>query len=367
MSKLFKFTGIMALVAMMSVFAACEDDPSGGGDPAEIAGQTADVVDDVVTEFFDDNEALNSLEGLGGFISSITGSPNIVPFGLVEGDGWRSGRTAVRVHDALISSFREGDGGTIYERNIPAGLLGVTCIWDVQQSGYIGDPNDDGGAPDNGIRFRLYTIDSGTFLPVDPLEDIGYIDIIDLSSEPNIDVDIMANVGGATLLDYGLTGTFNSSANTFNIDMMGSVGNGADQLNFDWNASGTSTTFSNSFDVDLGPVSILFDQDYDAAIVSTTIQVTDAQSGADLELVLGLNEQTGNVEANSGIWFNGEQVAEFQGTDFQVDLVLSEGSPLSEADLIALFEVLFVLDDLFIALDELFFFALATTGGFFVS
>ena len=364
MSKLLKFTGIMALVAMMAVFAACEDDATSSGNAIDLAGETGDVVDDVVTEFFDDNEALNSLEGLGGFISSITGSPNIVPFGLAEGDGWRSDRMAVRVHDSIVNSLRKRESGTIYVSNIPSVLLGVTCIWDVQQQAYIGDPNDDGGAPDNGIRFRLYTLDSSGFLPAVPLNDIGYIDIIDLSAEPNIDVDIMASIGGAALLDYGLTGTFNSSASTFNVDMMGSVGNGTDQLNFDWNASGSATGFSNSFFVDLGPVSIDFVQDYDQTVVSTTILVTDVQSGADLEIVLNLNQETGDVSTGSGIWFNGEQVAEFQGSDFSLELVPSEGSPLSQVEVVALFEVLFVLDELFIVLDELFFFALATTGGF---
>ena len=364
-SKFFKLTGALALALTVSFLAACDesDIPGGDGGTAAIAGATSEVVDSVMDEFFNDNEALNSLDGLGGFIAGITGSQSIVPFGAApSGDVWGSRQGMMDVNDALIERFRSRPSGDLYITNIPSALLGATCIWDVAQTAYVDDPTQT-NAPANGIRFILYTIDQSTFLPVDPLDDIGHIDIIDLSGTSSIDVDIVAVVSGMTLVDYGVNGSWSDVDQTFNLDMSGFLSNGSDQLNFTWNATGTATSFSQSYSIDFGPISVSMDTDYSATMSTTTWVITDDSNGDEIRIVFGMNEQTGDLLSGSGVWFNGTQVAEFQGSNFEFNLVPTEGSPLTNNDLALLTVAAFTLEfELLFALEELFFFALSLTG-----
>jgi hypothetical protein len=367
-SRYLRLTRLLLAAFFVSVVSACDEDSSGlSGGATGIAGQTNEAVDSVIAQFFDDNEALNSLDGLGGFITAITGQPSIAPSALAPADdGWRSSRTAGRTYRELMSMLAARGLEAEVEANIPSALLGATCVWDPtlnQGDGAYRDEPGLTGAPTNGIRFRLYTVDAGTLRPVVPLDDIGFIDIVDLSSDPDFDVDIAAVVGGETLLDYSVTGTYNSSTSAYSLSMLGFVSDGVDQINFTWGAAADATSFSNSFQVDLGPVTVSLDQDYTAPVINTTVTITDESTDDNLEIVLGLDEETGGTTQGSGIWFNGEQVAEFAGTNFQIQL-LPVGNALSEQDLVQLFTTLNALDDLFVALDELFFFGVAVSGGF---
>lgn len=362
-----QFTRLLLAALFVSVVAACSDDSSGPDGATLIAGQTSEAVDSVVARFFDDNEALNSLDGLGSIIAGITGQPSIAPFSLAPADdGWRSSRTAGLAYREVTSMLAaRGSGGAVVA-NIPTALLGATCIWDPTLNQDVGGYRDEPsltGAPANGIRFRLYTVDTNTFRPVLPLDDIGYVDIIDLSSDPDFDVDIAAVVGGATLVDYGVTGTYNTSTGAYNLAMSGYVSDGVDQIDFDWTAAADASSFSNTFDVSLGPVDVLVDQDFSGTVIVSSVTITDSSNGDELEIVLGLDNETGSTTQGSGISFNGELVAEFTGSDFQIQLVPVSGSSLSERELVELFSVLSALDDLFVALDELFFFGVAVSGG----
>jgi hypothetical protein len=60
---------------------------------------------------------------------------------------------------------------------IPPSLLGTTYVWNADSAGYV--TSSQSGAPSNGIRFMLYTLNPiGPALPLDPL---GYVDFTDQS------------------------------------------------------------------------------------------------------------------------------------------------------------------------------------------
>jgi hypothetical protein len=363
-SKLVELTGVLTLALMVSFLAACEDDISGSQQQmAAIAGETSEVVDSVIEEFFDNNEVLNSLDGLGVSIAGITGSPSIVPFGEPPyGDVWGSRQGMMEVNGALVERFGSRHSGGLFVANIPSQLLGATCIWDLNQQGYVDDPTQT-DAPPEGIRFRLYTIDATTFLPAVPLDDIGYVDIIDVSDTLVINDTVVAVAGGDTLLHYGVSGSRSDVNQTFDLDMLGFVSNGTDQLNFSWNATSTTTSFTQSYSVDFGAISVSVDTEYTPTMSTTTWVITDDSNDDEIRVVFGINEQTGDLITGSGVWFNDTQVAEFQGSNFEYSLALSDGSPLSGDDIALLGAATFALEfELFWALEELFLFALSLTG-----
>jgi len=171
----------------------------------------------------------------------------------------------------------------------------VTCIWDPVDQNYVVDPDDPGLAPANGIRFRLYTLDAVTMLPETPLQDIGFIDIIDLSADPNLDVSITSEIASVTTLDYSVTGT--SDATGFSLGMMGFVSNGTDQLDFGWSAAATETSSSFSLSVTAASLEMSLDQTLDqSGLITTSILVTNLASTDELEITLGFNQSTLEVE-----------------------------------------------------------------------
>ena len=60
-------------------------------------------------------------------------------------------------------------------------------MWHPDVFGYVADPSRT-GAPADGARFVLYTIDQNTFSPALPLEEIGHVDLRDLSVGDDIDI-----------------------------------------------------------------------------------------------------------------------------------------------------------------------------------
>jgi hypothetical protein len=320
-------------------------------------------VDSVLAGFFDDNESVNSVSGpLGGLIAGITGQPSIAPVDLssIENDVWL-GRSSALLRESLLDAARARSTGTLYTANIPTNLLGVTCIWDPVDQNYVVDPNDPGLAPANGIRFRLYALDAVTMLPETPLQDIGFLDIIDLSADPNLDVSISSEIGGVTVLDYSVTGTFDAAG--FSLGMMGFVSNGTDQLDFSWSAATTETSSSFSLSVTAASLEMSLDQTLDqSGLIITTIAVTNLATSDELEIILGFNQSTIEVTPESGVFFNGEEVADFRSQDQSITLVPASGSSLSDQDLNALLNTLNIFAELFVGMEELFLFGVLASG-----
>ncbi|NIR46037.1 MAG: hypothetical protein GWN99_16545 [Gemmatimonadetes bacterium] len=356
---------LCAIVVALSLAAACDDgNGSGPSDTGNLASSTNAVVDSVVASFFEENESVNSLSGpVGGIIAGITGQPSITPVGLsAAGDDVWFGRSVAKAREWLLSQARAGHAGAEHDLNIPTSLLGVTCIWDPVDQTYVPDPNDPGNAPTNGIRFRLYELDPSTLFPVQPLQDIGLVDIVDLTTEPNIDVAVSSDVGGVTLLSYDITGTLDVS--TFTLSMIGFASNGTDQLDFTWSAAESETGSSFSLTTSAASLDMSFTQTVDATgVINTEITINNLATGNELGIVLGLDESAGTVTPESGVFFNGEEVADFRIGSQGLELVPT-GSELDEQDLFELSLMLNVLGDLFVNILQLFSFGVAATGNF---
>ncbi len=94
----------------------------------------------------------------------------------------------------------------------PINFLGKTFIYDPGINGYVEIAAS--GAPANGIRFEIYTLDLSTRLPALPLRPVGFVDLIDQSNATSTRLRVRAvdttGPGSVLLADYFVDGAFSS-------------------------------------------------------------------------------------------------------------------------------------------------------------
>ncbi|MBX3174970.1 MAG: hypothetical protein KF709_11195 [Gemmatimonadaceae bacterium] len=109
---------------------------------------------------------------------------------------------------------------------IPLSALGKTFEWNVTTDQY--EPTARTGAPANGVRFILYTLDISAFAPAEPLVEVGYADFTRSSNTATVGVYA---TGGTQLVSY--TATVGGTTNAPTMAVEGFVGTGANRVNFE--------------------------------------------------------------------------------------------------------------------------------------
>lgn len=131
---------------------------------------------------------------------------------------------------------------------IPDYALGVTYEWDETNDRYADLGRS--GAPANGVRVILYAVDPLDGLPVEPVTEVGHIDIIDQGSGATASLRVtVVGDDDVTYADYDLTATSDASGGTASAS--GYVGNGSRRIDFDLDASASEAAGTVRFDVDV--------------------------------------------------------------------------------------------------------------------
>src|SRR5690606_6305582 len=96
------------------------------------------------------------------------------------------------------------DGSEPYA--LPVIALGKTFTWDVDTDTYeLSDPPRE-GAPGNGVRFVLYQLDEGTGMPVEPLAEVGYVQLTQTGTAQTSSATVqVVTSGGTTVMQYTAT------------------------------------------------------------------------------------------------------------------------------------------------------------------
>lgn len=128
---------------------------------------------------------------------------------------------------------------------IPAEAMGTTFVWDAETDAYVA--SDVGGAPATGVRFQLYAVDPVQLVPVEPVVQVGYVDIVDQSTAATTDLRVKVVEGSVVYLDYDVTGTATATGGLVTIS--GFATNGTAYANFD--LKNTLSANSIVFDYDL--------------------------------------------------------------------------------------------------------------------
>ena len=216
---------------------------------------------------------------------------------------------------------------------IPAEYLGTTFVWDVGTGGYVASNLT--GAPSQGVRFLLYAVDPVLLQPVEPLVEVGYVDITDHGTMSTVDVNVTVVEGNVVYLDYNVTAHATSTGGVLQID--GYASDGTTLANFDLSVSVTET--SNSATIAYG---------YQVNVPSrnltlnwTVTMTSTAENDFTATLDLLVNGPNGNVRVTGSyavdlqtltIRVNGEQYATVDLTGPEPVITGADGQPLSSDD-----------------------------------
>ncbi|HSG81129.1 MAG TPA: hypothetical protein VLC48_02680 [Gemmatimonadota bacterium] len=333
----FRLSRIAAFALALTVVAACDD--STGPTPEPLTPESAaETMNDVVGTFVAGNDAVNSLMYYGDFVAQALGGGPIAPVELSAAAERSWPRT---VMDQLAPVT------TAVPANIPAELEGSAFEWDEQLGEYV---LSERSGPTNGVRFFLYAVNPITGVPESPLNEIGYVDIVDTSTLTVYGVSMTAVVDNVTLFSVDAEYTYSEADSTESLAVDGFFSDGESQLNFDAEIFFSYTEFGFDFSISLGSfgASLVWTETETATTI--TALLTDGDN--DIEFVLGLEWNTSEyvVTAGSGVYFNDELVAVMSGsfdeTGFVITITNADGDPLTAAELAALEEVFDVMGEL---------------------
>ena len=112
---------------------------------------------------------------------------------------------------------------------IPLAALGKTFVYNITTNQY--EISSLTGAPANGVRFHLYTVDASTGLVIEPLVQVGWVDISRSGTASTLTgrIEIYA-MGGTKVMDYTATVSGPAVAPLFSVN--GFAGVGADRVEF---------------------------------------------------------------------------------------------------------------------------------------
>jgi hypothetical protein len=233
---------------------------------------------------------------------------------------------------------------------IPDTLWGSVFTWNTDSGRYTRSAMT--GGPAKGVRFILYATAPGASAPSLPLVQLGYADLIDLSSGATATLEIIVknNAGTVTFLDYTFSGSGNSSS--FTATVSGTVTNGFagaanKTLTFNVAISGTTASVSLNLSLSLNNPAVTVQESITVAdngsATTLTIDFTLARPGESVRLygTVAISDSDGSATVNITITVNGGTFATIKGTAGQPVITRARGGQLT-ADEFAALAYLFV-------------------------
>jgi hypothetical protein len=331
------FRKFAAVLSLVGVFAACGDSTGPEDfDPVVVNGKA-----EAVLSAFDGNEALLALSVLGPAMQFSTAAPvfSVVPFDPT--DGTAVAATRMRELREVLPSF--GSSGSL--ALFPVDLLGTTYVYNTNTGEYEIDANAT-GAPADGVRFILYAVDPILFEVVEPLDPVGYLDLIDVSTASEDALQIVAVVGSVTYLDY--TASVAQGTSSATIAAEGFLSNGSDQVDFDLSLTATLSQVSLDYQLstDEGSVRLEALMGSDDSIGATLTLEGDGDT-----IILDITITPSTVSGE--ITYNGDVVVTVAGTPESPTFTKPDGTPLTQAEINALEGFGEIVGNLFDAFDNL--------------
>lgn len=328
-----------ATLLVATALAACGDDPSTlrfGGDNAEQMAESADGVTGTLEE-----------------TTEVTASVTYAYFALLDmGGGSMSPMMPLEVAARVRTPFRAGAMPVPVAAGplgvlIPDAMMGVTFVRDPETMSYVA--SEQSGAPANGARFVYYALDPFTYEPVQPLVPLGYVQLVDVSTQTaaRLEVEVVQSSGNRVLADWFVEGAVTGNTQTTTITMTsdGFVSNGTRQVDFEveltLSGNESTETVDEALDVLLesGDDAIRLDVEQHTAAGDTDVDgrfvVERGSNQAVFEFTgAGSVEEVGTVEG--GLSFNGADVVVFAGPADNPEFTRPDGSALTAREVDAL-------------------------------
>jgi hypothetical protein len=290
---------------------------------------TNDVAAEVLATF-DDNPAMLAIDVLGSAFPDFgnPAAPATVSPATADRD-WPAGISEdLHLLDKVGPFLNPADAAAIF----PADYLGKTFVYNPDTERYE-VAADSVGAPENGIRLKLYAVDPVLHRPLTPLDDVGYVDLTDESTPSADALGVLAEIQGITYLDYLASAVQTTGALTFTAD--GYLSDGTTQVRFtlshEWSeASGATVDYDVWVPGQDTAIGLYVNIDGQTEVV--TLEMSVAHDGETVTMAATASQATldGSVKHNDNV------VVTISGTPQQPVFTDSAGNELTNQELQAL-------------------------------
>lgn len=281
-----------ALVAMAASVAACSDSTS----PASVdtAALSNDLADMAVT--FENNAAFQSMASLSFYFPSY-GATAAFRATMPKAPASVTPLNPLRATQLLASrpQFSSTGAAALF----PADVLGKTLVWSTDSSKYV--VSGVAGAPANGIRIMLYTVDQFGE-PNIPLAELGYLDLTDESTAAADKIGVLLKLGSTTIADYDITAV--TGLDTETLTAVGYIQNtaGTTHIDFTLELYENSATGVSDFDYTLtannGAQVVVNFHDNGNDTGTGLVRVSRGGNSVELSWSENLTGMTGQIEFN---------------------------------------------------------------------
>ena len=339
----------LVFLALAFAVAACSDSLSVGEEAfdANLTSQDLAAVDSTF-----DTEAFKSLKALGGQFT-IAAPPAMASAELLRAAAHPSEPGNMDRIEAAARQIQMAMAANAAVELIPQQYRGLVMEF-VPGQGYVVDATQTG--PANGIRFLLYAVNPVTDDIAEPLNEIGYADLLDESTEITAAVRLVVVSGGVTYVDYLVSANGPPTAPSFSI--AGFISNGDVTVDFDLtvaaqtNIGGTTIDIDYAIDVEARDFHVDLELSLVATQTSSTMSVDISVShGRNIVRIVGeLTNEMGMLQV-----FGNEQLfATITFTESSLTVVNANGEPLSDREAQVLREILDFVDEVFDVWEDLF-------------
>ena len=331
---------LTAAAALTLVAAACSDATGPENFDPIATQQTADAL----VGPFSENTALQSLSVLGTAINlppaqlALAVAPP-TPAELAGGTGG-----AARLHALQMSLLSLGSASPT--AIFPSDILGNTYVYNVDTQQYEVDPTQT-DAPATGVRFILYAVDPIIGQVLTPLQEIGTLDLTDESTVSADVVRLLAEVNGTTYLDY-LASASRTSTGTATLGADGFVSNGVAQVDFNLTVTASASGATADYLLSANGHSLhLVATLGSGSSISATLTVSDGTNSVELAF-------TGTATTLEGtIKYNSTTVVLISGTPDAPVFTRSNGTALTQDEIVALQRLGAIFEEIFDHFDDL--------------
>lgn len=321
-----------AALAATVVLAACKEDGPTAVDPEQMSVELSNV-----TATFENNAAFQALSQLSFHFPQYISASMLramlpaVPQRPEEAAAlrrWAQGVAARLARPAGIAAAPSN-----VQALFPADVLGKTLVWDTAADQYV--IGNQPGAPANGIRILIYTINPATGAPLEPLQQLGYVDLTDESTAQADRLGVELRLASTVIADYTVSATVTTTS--IQLSAVGFVrsADGARQVNFNLASTVTSSSVSINYQV-TGNNGVTVRLTGTLTESSAQVTFTISRGGASIELAVNVGTTiTGTVK------FNGVTAATISGDPENPTFTGAGGRALSQGEvqaLLAIFE-----------------------------
>lgn len=355
-------------LALVLGAAACGDGPAGpGGAGAFDVASTAEAVRSVTAEREEHRDFTATMALVSGRLESAASVPSAAS--LFVARGWQPSLDADAWAALAGDLGRTSDADGSRALLLPETLLGSTLIWNPETDRYEVDPERT-GAPADGVRFVMYEVDPDTGRPAEPLNEVGFVDLVDESTSDSglrLRVHAVDTTGPSPvdLADYVVEGSLVLAGETrLDLSASGFLSDGTDRLDFSLSQNLTlpssSSTARGSLDYSLSledgaTVTLTADGTFDlsggtASSLTATLTLEDGGDVVETSV-----EVAADGALDGAVAFNGREVILIAGTRSNPEFTRPDGSEVTQEEREAL-------RDLFRAVEELLAFGASIFG-----